>query len=106
VAALGVAQGLLAKTQASSYCSPVNAKHHKTLAALFTNPVNGALAWSRIEALLVAIGCEVHEGKGSAVLFSKNGYALRVHRPHPSKEALRYRVIEARSFLEDLGVTP
>jgi len=84
----------------------MNSKHRKTLAAIFAAPTNGALEWVRIEALLVAIGCEVVEGKGSAVTFHKDGCVLNVHRPHPGKESLRYRVVEARGFLEDIGVTP
>jgi len=84
----------------------VNSKHRKTLAEIFSTPVNGALEWSRIESLLVALGCDVYEGKGSAVSFHKDGHVLNVHRPHPGKESLRYRVVEARGFLEDIGVTP
>ncbi|MCL2161026.1 MAG: type II toxin-antitoxin system HicA family toxin [Betaproteobacteria bacterium] len=81
-------------------------KHRKTLADIFAVPVNGALEWSRIEALLIASGCRVVEGKGSAVAFHKDGYVFHTHRPHPGKEALRFRVLEARGFLEDIGVTP
>jgi hypothetical protein len=29
----------------------MNSKHRKTLEAIFTTPVNGALDWSKIEAL-------------------------------------------------------
>ena len=84
----------------------MNSKLRKTLAAIFADPVNVALEWARIESLLVAIGCEVVEGKGSAVTFHKDGYVLNIHRPHPGKEALRYRIVEVRGFLEDIGVTP
>lgn len=84
----------------------MNSKHSKTLAEIFTHPVNGAMAWARIESLLIAIGCAVREGKGSAVSFHKDGLMLSLHRPHPGKESLRYRVIETREFLKELGVTP
>jgi hypothetical protein len=84
----------------------VNNTHRKTLAAIFADPVNGAIEWRRIEALLVAAGCSVVEGTGSSVTFEKDGLRVRFHRPHPAKEALRYRVRDARAFLSAIGVEP
>ncbi len=80
-------------------------KHKKTLKVIFSDPVNGGVEWRHIEALLVALGCRVIEGSGSSVTFEKNGIRAYFHRPHPSKEALRYRVKDAREFLKKLGVT-
>jgi len=84
----------------------MNNKHRKTLEAIFANPVNGNLEWSRIEALLLAAGCTKVEGAGSSVMFEKDGARVFFHRPHPQKEALRYRVKDARDFLQRIGVTP
>ena len=84
----------------------MNSKHRKTLEAIFTTPVNGALDWSRIEALLLAAGCRVIEGSGSSVTFEKGGVRAHFHRQHPGKEALRYRVIAAREFLDKIGIQP
>lgn len=84
----------------------VNAKHRRTLAALFCTPVNGNLEWRKIEALLVALGAQVIEGEGSRVTFLLNGKRADFHRPHPGQEALRYRVKAAREFLEQAGVKP
>ncbi len=84
----------------------MNSKHKKTLEAIFSNPVNGNLEWARIEALLVATGCRVIEGSGSSVTFEKDGLRAYFHRPHPEKEALRYRVRLVREYLEKIGVTP
>jgi hypothetical protein len=84
----------------------MNSKHRKTVEALFGNPVSGNIEWSRIEALLVAVGCTVIEGSGSSVTFEKDGKRAYFHRPHPQKEALRYRVRDARHFLESIGVKP
>jgi len=84
----------------------MNSAQRKTLAALFADPVNGALEWRRIEALLVAVGCTVVEGSGSSVTFEKDGRRVHFHRPHPAKEALRYRVRDARAFLISIGVLP
>lgn len=84
----------------------MNSAHRKTLAAVFSEPVNGAIEWSRIEALLLAVGCRRIEGNGSSVTFEKGGAKVFFHRPHPRKEALRYRVRDAREFLLRIGVTP
>ena len=83
----------------------MNSKHRKTLEAIFANPVNGNLEWARIEALLVAVGCRVIEGSGSSVTFEKDGLRAYFHRPHPQKEALKYRVRLVREYLEKIGVT-
>ncbi|MDB5971938.1 MAG: putative HicA family protein [Hydrocarboniphaga sp.] len=84
----------------------MNSKHRKTLVAVFAEPVNGNLEWSRIEALLIAAGCVRVEGAGSSVMFERDGARVFFHRPHPQKEALRYRVKDAREFLTRIGVTP
>jgi hypothetical protein len=84
----------------------VNSAHRKTLAAVFADPLNGSLEWRRIEALLVAVGCTVVEGSGSSVTFEHGGLKVHFHRPHPGKEALRYRVRDTRTFLMAIGVTP
>ena len=84
----------------------MNRVHQKTLAAIYAEPVNGALEWHRIEALLIASGCRRIEGSGSSVTFEKDGAKVFFHRPHPRKEALRYRVKDARAFLQRIGVAP
>ena len=84
----------------------MNNRHHKILEAIFALPVNGNIEWSRIEALLVAVGCNLVEGSGSSVTVEKDGRRAYFHRPHPQKAALRYRVIDVRHFLESIGVKP
>ncbi|MBK1716950.1 type II toxin-antitoxin system HicA family toxin [Thiocystis violacea] len=84
----------------------MNSKHRKTLEAIFSDPVNGNLEWSRIEALLIAVGCRVVEGHGSAVTFENDGRRANFHRPHPREEALKYRVKQVREYLQQLGMTP
>ncbi len=83
----------------------MNTKQRRTLAALFADPINGNLEWRRIESLLLALGCEIIEGSGSRVTFLLNGHRIDLHRPHPEKEALRYRVKDVREFLQRAGVT-
>ena len=84
----------------------MNSKQKKTLESIFASPVNGNLEWDRIEALLVAAGCRVIEGSGASVTFEKDGLRVYFHRPHPQKEALKYRVRLAREYLEKIGMTP
>ncbi|MBE7418543.1 MAG: type II toxin-antitoxin system HicA family toxin [Ideonella sp.] len=84
----------------------MNSAQRKTLEAVFAEPANGAIEWRRIEALLLAVGCSRTEGSGSSVTFERQGIKVRFHRPHPRKEALRYRVRDAREFLQSIGVKP
>jgi len=84
----------------------VNSKHRQTLQAVFSDPVSGNIEWRRIESLLIALGCEVVGGRGSRVTFVKGEAKAAFHRPHPGKEALKYRVVAVRDFLELLGVKP
>jgi hypothetical protein len=84
----------------------MNNKHRKTLDLIFAEPVNGNIEWRRIEMLLLALGAVRTEKAGSAVSFVLNDVRVDFHRPHPNKEALRYRVKDARRFLEQAGITP
>jgi hypothetical protein len=84
----------------------VNNKQRRTLEAVWADPINGNIEWARIEALLIALGCRVVEGPGSSVTFEWQGRRAMFHRPHPGKEALRYRVKATREFLEYIGIKP
>lgn len=82
----------------------MNTTHRKTLAAIFADPVSRSIEWRRVEALLIAIGCQLIEGSGSRVRFEKSGVVATFHRPHPAKEAKPYQVRDAREFLISVGV--
>jgi len=82
----------------------MNNKHRKTWDALFADPINGNIEWRKIEALFVAIGCEILEGSGSRITVLHGEHECAFHRPHPGKEALRYRVKDARAFLASLEI--
>lgn len=82
----------------------MNSAQRKTLERVFSEPVNGNIEWGRIESMLKAVGCRVVEGAGSSVTFEFNGRKMTLHRPHPRKEALRYRVLAVREFLVRMGV--
>ncbi|MFO1198784.1 MAG: type II toxin-antitoxin system HicA family toxin [Burkholderiaceae bacterium] len=84
----------------------MNAKHRKTLAAIFTRPTSASIVFSDIEALIESLGGSVGEREGSRVKIELAGHQWRCHRPHPGKEARRYQVEEARELLERAGVKP
>ena len=97
---------MLAIFASITYLAPMNSKHRKTLAAVFTDPVSGTIEWAAVESLLLAAGARLIEGRGSRVRFEKDGEVGTFHRPHPAKEAKRYQVRDARDFLERIGMKP
>ena len=84
----------------------MNGTHCKTLEKILSDPVSGNIEWARIESMLKAAGCRVVEGAGSSVTFEFSGRKMTLHRPHPGKEALRYRVSAVREFIEKVGIKP
>ena len=67
----------------------MHSKHQKTLQAIFENPVRSNILWKDIENLLIAIGAEISEGRGSRVRIFLNGVRAVFHRPHPGKGGCR-----------------
>jgi len=84
----------------------MKAKHRRTLQAIFATPTRAGIVFTEIEALVIAIGGEVREGKGSRVAFELKGSRRYLHRPHPGKEAKKYQVEELREWLKYLEVMP
>ena len=84
----------------------MNSKHQKTLQFIYSEPVSGNIEWRRIEALFIAVGCQIIEGNGSRITILYGTKKASFHRPHPGKEALRYRVHAARDFLKLIGIQP
>jgi hypothetical protein len=84
----------------------MNAKHRKTLAAIFARPTSASIAFSDIEALIRALGGSVTGREGSRVKMELRGEQWRCHRSHTGKEAKRYQVEEARELLHRIGVLP
>jgi len=84
----------------------MNSKHTKTLQAIFSKPTPSTLEWAKLESLLLALGCNVIEGRGSRVRFEYKGIITAFHRPHPAKETKPYQVEQARDFLTAIGVKP
>ena len=95
---------MIALTASACYPHLMNKAHHRTLVAIFSQPVPTGLEWRRIEALFVVLGAQTIEGSGSRVRFVLNDIVATFHRPHPAKEAKPYQVRDARTFLENAGV--
>lgn len=75
----------------------IKGKHRTTLEAVFAEPVRSSISWCDIEALLVAAGAEISEGRGSRVRVALNGVRAVFHRPHPQKETDKGEVDTALS---------
>jgi hypothetical protein len=84
----------------------VTTKHQRTLRTVFADPVRANISWADIESLLLALGAERDEGRGSRVRFVLNGIRAVFHRPHPQKETDRGAVKSVRRFLEEGGIKP
>mgnify|MGYP006302901563 CR=1 FL=1 len=82
----------------------MNKKHRKTLRAIFTKPPLANIPWRDIESLLIALGANISEGRGSRVRIELKGEDAVFHRPHPEKETDKGAVAAMRRFLENAGV--
>ena len=60
--------------------------HRKTLRAVFDGPVRSDIAWIGIEKLLVALGAELSEGRGSRARIHLNQTRAVFDRPPPRNE--------------------
>jgi hypothetical protein len=79
-------------------------RHQSTLQAIFKVPVQSGVLWKDIESLLLALGAELFEGRGSRVRIALRGRKAVFHRPHPRKETDKGAVISMRRFLTEAGV--
>ena len=84
----------------------LNAKHRKTLRAIFEEPVRSNVPWTDVETLLRALGAEVTEGSGSRVRVAVNGVRAVFHRPHPQRETDKGALKSVRRFLREAGAQP
>lgn len=84
----------------------MNAKHRRTLEAIFARPVPAGIRWADVESLLLALGANRSEGRGSRVRFLLNGAEAVFHRPHPKPETNKGAVVSVREFLKLAGIEP
>ena len=81
-------------------------KHRQTLEAIFAQPIRANIPWKDVETMLVALGAELSEGRGSRVRIALNGVRAVFHRPHPRKETDKGAIASMRRFLIEAGVKP
>ena len=84
----------------------MNKKQQKVLQNIFKKPTASNIAWSDIESLFRAIGCDISEGSGSRVRVKLNGARAVFHRPHPTPYTDKGAVDSVRKFLMNAGVKP
>jgi len=82
----------------------LNKKQINTFKDIFKDPIKSNVIWKDIENLLMALGAEVSEGRGSRVRIYLNGVRAVFHRPHPKKETDKGALKSIRRFLETAGV--
>jgi hypothetical protein len=83
----------------------LSSKHQATLQTVFDEPIRGSILWKDIEGLLLALGAEISEGRGSRVRMVLNGVRAVFHRPHPQKETDKCAVRSMRRFLNEAGIS-
>jgi hypothetical protein len=84
----------------------MNAKHAKTLGAIFRQPTPSDVRWSDVEPLLRALGASISEGRGPHVLVTLNNIDAVFHRPHPKPQTDRGALVAVRKFLASAGAKP
>ena len=84
----------------------MEAKHQRTLEAIFEDPIRSNIAWREIVAMPEAAGAEISQGSGSRVRIALNGVRAVFHRPHPHKETDKGAVQAMRRLLIQAGITP
>ena len=77
----------------------MNAKHRRTLEAVFGRPTRADIPWADIEALFRALGAEISEGAGSRVRVCLSGIRYVYHRPHPERTTNKGAVETVREHL-------
>jgi HicA toxin of bacterial toxin-antitoxin, len=78
----------------------------RTLKVLFSDPVRANIGWHDVESLLIALGAELTEGRGSRLRVALNGIRAVFHRPHPGNEVGKPTVRSLRGFLSEAGIRP
>lgn len=81
----------------------IGGPHRKILQAIFEDPVRSNILWSDVEKLLLALGAELSEGRGSRVRVFLSGVRAVFHRPPPRKETDKGAVKSLRRFLLEAG---
>ena len=84
----------------------MNKKQERVLSAIFDERVRANIDWRDVESLLIALGAEMTQGRGSRVRVALNGIRAVFHEPHPEKEVCKGMVRALRDFLTSARVLP
>ena len=79
----------------------MNKKQSQTLNKILEKPERSDILWSNIESLIIALGGEVTEGRGSRVRVILNDVKAVFHRPHPERVTEKGAVKSVRRFLQE-----
>jgi hypothetical protein len=60
--------------------------------------------FDNVKSLLIAVGANSREGRGSRVRFEWDAYSVHIHAPHPQNVLPKYSVELIRDFLIQIGV--
>lgn len=82
----------------------MNKKHKRTLEKIVQKPERSDIPWKDIESLIIALGGEVSEGRGSRVRIFLKGIRAVFHRPHPQRVTDKGAVKSMRRFLKEAEV--
>ena len=82
----------------------MNKKHQRTLERVIAKPERPDIPWRDIERLIIALGGEISEGRGSRVRIHLNGVRAVFHRPHPERVTDKGAVSSMRRFLKEAEV--
>jgi len=82
----------------------MNRKHQKTLTRIVEKPERSDIPWKDIEGLIIAIGEEISEGRGSRVRIYLNRVRAVFHRPHPKRVTDKGAISSMRRFLREAEV--
>lgn len=82
----------------------MNTKYKRTLEAIFHEPVRSDVKLKEIKNLLIALGAEISEGRGSRVRVALKGVRAVFHRPHTQKVTDKGDLKSVKRFLITAGV--
>lgn len=82
----------------------MNKKHAVTLEKIIEKPERSDIPWKDIENLIIALGGEITEGRGSRVRIYLNDVRAVFHRPHPKRVTDKGAVSSMRKFLKEAEV--
>lgn len=82
----------------------MNKKNQRTLSTIKERPERSDIPWRDIERLIISLGGEVTEGRGSRVRIHLNGVRAVFHRPHPERVTDKGAVSSMRRFLTEAEV--